>query len=114
MVTQTDTAIDVNSGDWMPSSRQMRPDGASRIGQPLRPAAETVNGARILPPDQVDVRSIRRRLGLTQERFAARFGFSARTVQQWEQGRRRPEGAARLLLKLIDRAPEAVCRVLAD
>ena len=45
--------------------------------------------------------------------FAASFGFSLDAVQNWEQGRRRSEGAARAFLKVIEREPEAVRRALA-
>jgi putative transcriptional regulator len=57
--------------------------------------------------------NIRKRLNLTQEAFAARFGFSAGAVRDWEQGRRRPEASARILLTVIDKEPEAVERALA-
>jgi putative transcriptional regulator len=50
-----------------------------------------------LSPDQV--RALRARLGLTQEQFARRFGFTLDTVQQYEQGRRRPSGPASTLLR---------------
>ncbi len=57
---------------------------------------------------RVDVRQARRKLGLSQAEFARKFGFSAASVRNWEQGRRRPEGPARVLLAVIDRHPEAV------
>ena len=60
-----------------------------------------------------DVRVIRERLGLSQEVFADRFHLSLRTVQEWEQGRRIPEGPARVLLQVIERDPDAVERALA-
>jgi putative transcriptional regulator len=63
-------------------------------------------------PRLIDVRSIRDRLGLTEEEFAAQFGFSAAAVRQWEQGTRQPEGPARAYLLVIDRAPKAVQRAL--
>ena len=63
-------------------------------------------------PEAVDVKTIRQRLGLTQTAFAARFGFSANAVRDWEQHRRRPEAAARTLQTVIDREPEAVERAL--
>jgi len=63
-------------------------------------------------PDDVDVRAIRTRLGLTQAAFASRFGFPKATVADWEQKRRRPEASARVLLTVIDREPEAVSRAL--
>ena len=60
-----------------------------------------------------DVRAVRERLGLSQEAFAQRFQLSLRTVQDWEQKRRIPEGPARTLLRIIDREPEAAARALA-
>jgi putative transcriptional regulator len=68
---------------------------------------------RIHVPDEVDVRAIRKKLGLSQAQFAASFGFGLDAVQNWEQGRRRPEGAARAFLKVIEREPDAVRRALA-
>ena len=60
----------------------------------------------------VDLRELRRRMGLSQASFAARFGFSLGTLRNWERGRRRPDGAAQILLQVIDREPEAVERAL--
>ncbi len=59
-------------------------------------------------PAIVDVRAIRTKLGMTQEEFAARFGFSVNTLRHWEQGKRQPEGPTRAYLIVIDRAPKAV------
>src|SRR5690349_6416295 len=56
----------------------------------------------------VDVRAVRRRLGLSQSEFAAKFGFQPATLRNWEQGRTRPDGPARVLLAVIARHPEAV------
>jgi putative transcriptional regulator len=64
-------------------------------------------------PDNVDVRGIRADLGLSQEAFAKRFGFSLAAVRDWEQQRRTPEQAARVLLLVIARDPSAVDRALA-
>jgi len=55
---------------------------------------------------------LRRRLGLSQSRFAAIFGFSPKTIRNWEQGIRHPEGPARVLIRVIEREPEAVLRAL--
>lgn len=73
---------------------------------------ETVRVHHARAPAGVDVKSIRARLGLSQAGFAQRFGFAKRTVQDWEQRRRRPEASARVLLTIIDREPEAVERAL--
>jgi putative transcriptional regulator len=64
------------------------------------------------PPTQAQVRALRARLGLSQTRFAQRFGFSVDAVQQYEQGRRIPSGPAATLLRVIAADPEAVIRAL--
>ncbi len=79
----------------------------------LDEAAEIMAGARQPsrawhPPATVDVRAIREALGLSQPAFARRFGFSLGAVREWEQGRRQPEAAARVLLLVIARSPEMV------
>jgi putative transcriptional regulator len=76
--------------------------------------ADLTRARLVVPPGYVDVKAIRTKLGLSQTAFAGRYGFRVRTVQEWEQGRRRPEGPARILLKIIERAPRAVERALAD
>jgi len=58
-----------------------------------------------------DVASIRTKTGLSQARFAALLGVSVRTLQDWEQGRRAPSGAARTLLMVADRNPHALLEV---
>ena len=60
-----------------------------------------------------DVRRLRERHGLSQSRFAALMGISVGTLRNWEQGRRRPEGSARVLLKVVEKHPEAVFDVVA-
>ena len=78
------------------------------------PAADDLAGwRRVYNPPPPDVRAIRVRLGLSQAAFAARFGFSVRTVQQWEQGRAVPDRPARILLRVIERAPETVAEAVA-
>lgn len=60
-------------------------------------------------PQSVDVKAIRSKLGLTQEQFTS-FGFSLSAIRHWEAKRRTPEGAARVLLKLIEKEPQLVLR----
>ena len=55
-----------------------------------------------------DVRAVRRKLRLSQSQFAAKFGFQPATLKNWEQGRTRPDGPARVLLAVIAHHPEAV------
>ena len=68
---------------------------------------------RVHVPAEIDVRKIRRRLKLSQAEFASKFGLAVATVREWEQHRRKPEGPARVLLKIIKEEPEAVSRALA-
>jgi putative transcriptional regulator len=73
---------------------------------------EVSEGFVVHVPDTIDVKAIRQKLGLSQEAFALRFGFSPAAVRDWEQGRRQPEQAARVLLLVIEDAPRTVERVL--
>ena len=68
--------------------------------------------AHAFVPPPVDVATIRRKTGLSQEKFARRYGFSPAAVRDWEQRRRTPDPAARTLLIVIDREPQAVERAL--
>ena len=70
-------------------------------------------GRRIVPDEAEDVRALRARFGLSQEAFAARFGFSVDAIRQYESRRRVPTGPARTLLRVIAREPDAVTRALA-
>jgi len=85
-----------------------------QIIQGLRLAVRHAKGEVGLPtrfveaPDFVNVKAIREKSGLTQTEFARRYGISPRSLQEWEQGRRQPEGAVRAYLMVIDRNPQAV------
>ncbi len=67
---------------------------------------------RVAAPRRVDVRAIRTRLAMTQEQFAGTFGFTLHAVRNWEQGKRTPQGAARVLLTVVAKEPAAVVRAL--
>jgi putative transcriptional regulator len=96
----------------------------SRAGKRLIAAMEEVvahaEGKVALPirygdvPGDVDVRAIRSKLGLSQGEFAKRYSISSRSLQEWEQGRRKPEGAVRAYLTVISRNPRAVEVALAN
>ena len=64
-------------------------------------------------PDRVDVAKLRQRLGLSQSAFAHAFGLNVTAIHAWEQGRRRPDRTARILLAVIAKEPAAVRRALA-
>jgi putative transcriptional regulator len=63
-------------------------------------------------PPKIYIRAIRGRLGLMQQEFAPRFGFSVNTVRHWEQGRSDPDGPTRADLTVTDREPETVRKAL--
>jgi putative transcriptional regulator len=67
---------------------------------------------RVHTPTHVDVRAIRQRQGLTQPEFAERYGLALGSLRDWEQDRTQPDGAARVLLTVIDKEPAAVQRAL--
>ncbi len=63
-------------------------------------------------PTEIDVRAVREGLHLSQEEFAARYGLTLSALRNWEQGRRKPEASARVLLKLIEKDPATIDRLL--
>jgi putative transcriptional regulator len=69
-------------------------------------------GFRAHVPQEVDVKAIRNRLGMTQARFSDTFGFSLDAIKHWEGRRRTPEAPARTLLTVIDKNPAAVLTAL--
>jgi putative transcriptional regulator len=73
---------------------------------------EITEGFVVHVPEEVDVRAIRKQMGMTRAEFAARFGFAESALKDWEQGRRQPERSARILLRVIEREPKAVRRAL--
>ncbi len=68
--------------------------------------------SRAFVAEGVDVKSIRAQYGLSQREFAAMLGISIGTLRNWEQGRRAPEGPARILLMVAARHPEAIWDVV--
>ena len=68
--------------------------------------------AKVHRPEPIDVKAIREKTGMSQQRFCATFGISLGTLRHWEQGLRTPRGAARVLLKVVKNNPKAVTRVI--
>ena len=75
---------------------------------------EDVPGFRVHFPPGGDVAAIRKRTGLSQTAFARQIGVPVATLRNWEQGRRCPDGPARVLLALLDKDPEIVARTLSE
>ena len=80
-------------------------------GAILRGEREPARETTFTEPDAAAIRS---RYGLSQAKFAAMLGISARTLQNWEQGHRRPRGPARVLLNVAARHPEAILDTVRD
>jgi putative transcriptional regulator len=79
------------------------------------PDAQPVQAGQLPAFQRVpDLKAVRRHLGLTQKQFAAAFQLSLATVRDWEQRRYAPDQAARTLLRVIAREPDAVRRALAS
>jgi len=104
------------------SSRRSKPRHSAlgrRLIVGLKDALTHSRGEISLPsytvdvPEDVDVAAVRRGLGLSQAAFARTFGLDVTAIHAWEQGRRRPDRAARVLLAVIAKEPQAVLRALA-
>ena len=90
------------------------------VGASLGEVVAHVRGEVDLPwrivddPSAQRILALRRRLKLSRQKFADRFGLDARALQDWEQDRRVPDRAARVLLTVIDQDPEADERALGE
>ena len=85
------------------------------IGEELIQAAREMKANQRARVTQVnDVMITRQKLGLSQSEFARLLGISPRTIQEWEQGRRNPQGAALSLLRIAQAKPDIVREVLAS
>lgn len=82
------------------------------LNEALAVAQGKAKPAKLHVPMEIDVRAIRGKLGLSQEDFAAVFGFSVNQIKDWEQGRSRPIGGLRAYLMIIDLDAETVVRIL--
>ena len=89
-----------------------------KIAEGLNEAIEIARGertpAKLFIPPEIDVRSIRRKVKLSQDDFATCYGFTVSQIRDWEQGRSRPIGGVRAYLLLIDRSPEHVRELLIE
>ncbi len=98
-----------------------RTNVADELLTSMREAVEIADG-KVMParerafpaPPEVDVRAVRTATGLSRTEFARKFALDPRALQDWEQGRRRPDRAARAYLAVIARRPDAVEEALAS
>jgi putative transcriptional regulator len=75
-------------------------------------ASKLARITRYKVPENIDVKKLREGLRMSQPEFALLFGFNLGTLRQWEQGRRYPDGAARVLLTVISHSPDTVKQAL--
>ena len=69
---------------------------------------------RVVLPADVDIQAVRTQTGMSQGEFARAFCINPRTLQEWEQGRRRPHATTRAYLAVIQKNPKAVLKALAS
>jgi putative transcriptional regulator len=89
-------------------------DGLMKSMEEARHFARTgkIPGGQVHIPKEIDSAAIRTKAGLTQAAFAKQIGVSIATLGNWEQGRRNPDGPARVLLAMLAKDPKIVSRVL--
>ncbi|MCH8124935.1 helix-turn-helix domain-containing protein [candidate division KSB1 bacterium] len=69
-------------------------------------------GAKVFKPTEIDVKKLRKKVGMTQVDFAATFGISVGTLRHWERGDRSPRGPALVLLNLVNKDAQKILNVL--
>jgi len=98
--------------------RVKRPTVGTRIIEGLEQAIAWTRGQNervrvtLVDVPEIDIRGVRRKMGLSQAQFATKFGFPPATLRNWEQGRSRPDAPTCVLLAVIAKHPEAVEDVL--
>jgi putative transcriptional regulator len=118
IVRRTRADVNLSKVNWAKVARTSEKDIAKQIASdvdsaPVFTDAELKRARRVVPlSNPRNVKSLRQRLGLSQQQFADRYGFSVETIRNYEQGHRRPVGPARVLLQVIAIEPDAVTRAL--
>ena len=94
----------------------MKTEDFEQLAQSIKQAGQIQRGrkrpSRVFRFSVPDIKKTRERLHMSQAEFATMIGVSARTLQNWEQGRRTPEGPAQALLRVAAKNPEAVLEAL--
>ena len=87
---------------------------AAGLSEAIRHAKGEKTGVVEHSPEPIDVKAIRKKAGMSQQKFCATFGISLGTLCHWEQGLRSPRGTARVLLKVVQHNPQAVVKSLQE
>jgi putative transcriptional regulator len=85
---------------------------AAGLNEALEIARGNAKPSKLYVPPEIDVRGIRRKLNLSQDDFAAEFGFTINQIRDWEQERTRPLGGVRAYLMMINKDPNGVLKIL--
>jgi len=119
MVMVDNSLCEAKSAHGTPIAEEIR---MTKLGKRLIEAAKEARAIirgeadpatyRIHVPVEVNVKALRRKLRLSQDEFARRYGFTPARIRDWEQGRSKPDGAVRAYLLVIEREPDAVARAL--
>ena len=94
----------MNENDFSNLTKSIKQAGQIKKGK--------LRASRVFDVNPLDIKNIREKLNLSQREFALMIGVSVSTLQNWEQGRRKPEGPARALLKVASENPDAVASAL--
>jgi putative transcriptional regulator len=98
--------------ELMKRENKMKQELFEELLESVKEAKAIIKGekepSRIFIYDELDVKSIREQFGLSQSKFASLLGISLGTLRNWEQGRRKPQGPARVLLRVAQKHPEAI------
>ena len=70
------------------------------------------NNVTLHEPEKIDVKAIRKKTGMSQQKFCTTFGISLGALRHWEQGLRTPRGTAKVLLKVVEHNPEAIIEAI--
>ena len=96
----------------------MRDELFQELLESVKQGAEIIKGgmkaSRSFEFPETEVRALRERFGLSQDKFANLVGISVATLRNWEQGRRKPEGPARVLLRVASQHPEALLDIAGE
>jgi putative transcriptional regulator len=84
------------------------------LNEALEIARGNAKPSKLYVPPEINVRAIRRKLEMSQDDFAAEFGFTINQIRDWEQGRTRPLGGVRAYLMMIQIRPEVVLKILRE
>lgn len=87
---------------------------AEGLAEAIAVARGDAKPARLFIPPEIDVRAIRRNVGMSQDDFASAFGFSLAQIRDWEQSRSRPLGGLRAYLMIIEMDPVRVVKILRE